>query len=76
MSTRPEPRDRAAAFPAGATNEAVSPHETRLTSTKQPTMARWRQRLFRWLLGAEERKGSMHGLPTDRVVEVDVPIEL
>jgi hypothetical protein len=39
-------------------------------------MARWRQRLFRWLLGAEERKGSMHGLPTDRVVEVDVPIEL
>ena len=43
--------------------------------TGQPRMARWREALFRFLLRVDARSVAVHGIPPERVHEVDVPIE-
>jgi hypothetical protein len=41
----------------------------------QPRMARWREVLFRFLLRVDARSAAVHGIPPEKVHEVDVAIE-
>jgi hypothetical protein len=41
----------------------------------RPRMALWREALFRLLLRVEARSAAVHGIPPEKVHEVDVPIE-
>lgn len=43
--------------------------------TGRPSMARWREALFRFLLRLDARSAAVHGIPPERVHQVDVPIE-
>jgi len=41
----------------------------------RPRMARWREALFRFLVRLDARSAAIHGIPPEKVHEVDVPIE-
>jgi hypothetical protein len=55
----------------GAEGTAV-PNDAR---AGRPSMAGWREALFRFLLRLDARSSAVHGIPPEKVHEVDVPIE-
>ena len=50
--------------------------QTLLTSTRRPGMARWRERLFAWMLRNAESAMEFFKLPPNRVVELGSQVEI